>query len=186
MKLYDLMTQIIKPKLAHEKQSVWKTDSTYIDLKNLSIDTRGQVGEELLARSLQSRGYNVEWDNKTDADSKHWDIRVSSQYTFEVKTATLGRTGKTFQHENIVRVTTYDALVFLDIAPDDIYLTIAKKSDLPFITANDLFTKTVRKMHRRKDGTIYKFDLSINDVANRKIKTVKDVARQFYPIIGDP
>lgn len=181
----DLLISIIHEKaIEAQKQDVWQQkDVKFALIKDLSLDTRGVVGEEFIKQLLENMGYSVERNEITDRTNKHWDLRVNGKVTLEVKTATIGKEGRTFQHENIERDRNYDALILLDIAPDAIYLTVAKKGLLPFSRPNDNFTATPRNMHRRAQGIQYKWDLTLRDVQDRCVTNVEEAKALFLPIL---
>ena len=151
--------------------------SLHATMMDLEIDCRGEVGENFLAESLTLLGHEVRIDRTTDASSKPWDLLVDGRVMLEVKTATQGKT-HTFQHESISIERGYDALVLVDIAPDDVYLTCAPKTDIPFRKKNSLWTVREKKMHLRHDGR-GKWDLNLKDVEPRRIVTLDDVRAQY-------
>ena len=153
-------------------------------IQDLAIDLRGELGESYIADLLIKLGHGVEMARQTDRSDKHWDIRVNGKIDLEIKTATIGKKGKTFQHENIEKERRYDAIVLLDIAPDNIYLTVAPKNTLPYATPNNNWTLNPKKMHRRAHGIQYKWDLHLNDVKERRVETLDDVRRQFAILLG--
>ena len=138
--------------------TMW-TGSPLERLMSVEIDTRGTVGELLVVNLLTAGGrkpvYN---ENKTDPE-KHWDFMCDG-LTYEVKTASLGKDGKTFQHENIFRTRQYDGLVFVDIAPAEIYISMWAKSAIEW-----------RKVHPRKDSPFFKWDTSLT--AESRLKSGK-------------
>lgn len=167
-----------------DKKDLWEF-SKVKDLKKLSMDARGDVGEEFVKVLLEKLGYDVYWDNATDRANKHWDLRVNGKIDLEVKMATVGKAGKTFQHENLEQNRNYDAVVLLDITPHTLYLTVAPKHTLPFDEPNDIWTMTPKKMHKRDYGKdVYKWDMNIRDVRDREIKTLDDVRRMFEGVLG--
>lgn len=181
----DLLKSIIDEKVIEtRKRDVWQQkNARFAPIKDLSVDTRGVVGERFVEQLLKNMGHFVERNEITDRTNKHWDLRVNRNITLEVKTATIGKEGRTFQHENIERDRNYDALVLLDIAPDAIYLTVAKKDLLPFNRPNDNFTATLKNMHRRAHGILYKWDLSLRDVQDRCIVNMEEAVKLFTPIL---
>ena len=182
-----LVDMIASKAESDRKNNVW-VKGAFMQIRALTPDTRGELGEEFVERLLVSLGYTVERSNVTDRTKKHWDLRVNG-VALEIKTATVGKSGRSFQHENIEKDRDYDGIVLLDIAPDAIYLTAASKKDLPFNSPNDLWTKSPKQMHRRAHGIQYKWDLSIKDVADREIKSLTDVERlmaDLLPPVSEP
>lgn len=143
----------------------WEVGSKYLSVKNLNNDETGEVGELLLADIFSRNGNKVEFDKAITAVGKDWDI-VIDNIRIEVKTATIGSFAKTFQHEKFFQNRNYDAVVFLDFAPNELYVTIFRKEDIVW----EELTK------RKVDGYFtseYKFDMSIKMVKEGKTKKIK-------------
>ena len=167
---------------ANPKKWAGSAHSTMMDLE---IDCRGEVGETFLTAALRKLGHEVEVDRTTDAGSKPWDLRVDGDVLLEVKTATLGKTKTTFQHERIVQGRGWDALALVDIAPDDVYLTLAAKRTIPFRTKTQVWTERPKKLHLRGGVGDYKWDLTLNDVANRRIATLGDIEEHYQALLKE-
>lgn len=159
--------------------------SAHSTMMNLEIDSRGEVGETFLAKALTQLGHEVEVDRTTDAGNKPWDLRVDGDVLIEVKTATLGKSQATFQHEHIIRESGWDALALVDIAPDDVYLTLAAKRTIPFRKKAQVWTERLKKLHLRGGGGDYKWDLTLNDVANRRIATLGNVEEHYQALLKE-
>ena len=180
-----LLEELTESKVKQIQESnIWSA-SRFKSIRELSVDTRGELGEEFVKLLLEELGYSVIWARTTDRTQKHWDLQVDDKVTLEVKTATLGSDGKAFQHENIEKDRNYDVLVLLDIAPDAIYLTAAPKHSLPFNERNDNWTINPKRMHRRAHGIQYKWDLSRKDVARREIRSLDDVKRIMATVLPE-
>jgi hypothetical protein len=152
-------------KTQHQKELNWKSNSRYEPLRTLSsIDDKGEVGEMLLNEILKNH-FNVKWEKAVTSLDKDWDI-VINDIKIEVKTATMGNTAKTFQHEKFFKNREYDAILFLDFTPDNLYLTYAKKSDILW-----------DKLHKRKVNDVltseFKFDFSLKNIKENKIDKLK-------------
>ena len=165
-------------------EDVWNS-GRFAKIKMLSVDIRGQLGEEFLAEILRQLGCSVEHPKGTDINAQQWDLRVNNKTTLEVKTATVGKNGNNFQHENIYIKRDFDFLVLVDITPNEIYLTPAPKSTLPFSVPNNIWTVRSKKMHLRENGVQYKWDLTLNDVRPRQIRALDDAERLLQNIIRD-
>ena len=175
--IQKLLADRIKQKVrAFREGDVWIA-GRFKEIKALSTDSRGELGEDFLAELFEQLGHEVTQTKVTDRTQKHWDILLDGRLKLEVKTATLGKEGRMFQHENIERDRNFDILVLLDIAPDAIYLTLAPKKTLPFNERNSNWTKNPKKMHRRATGIHYKWDLSLRDVEDRKVESLDDLKR---------
>lgn len=159
-------------------------EGPFIGIRRLQPDNRGEVGERFLCRLFQDLGYEVELSQVTDPTKKHWDLRIDGATKLEVKTATLGST-RTFQHENLEKDRDFDGVVLLDVAPDSIYLTFAAKASIPWTSANDRWSRNPKKLHRRRQGIAYKWDLSLQDVEDRRVETIEDVRRGFEAMLTE-
>ena len=151
-------------------------------IKRTELDTRGAIGEVFIQAVLEAAGHTVERDATTDPVGKHWDLLVDGKVKLEVKTATVGKDGKKFQHENIEKDKNWDGLVLLDVAPNVIYTTFAAKQTLPFVESSrhkGTWTVNERSMHRRRTSNFYKWDLSVKDLKDRAVTTVEDVVQHY-------
>ena len=141
----EVISRQAKPVVSWEESPLAK-------LTRVEIDTRGTVGELLVVNLLKTGGRKPDYnENKTDSE-KHWDF-MCDDLTYEVKTASLGKGGDTFQHENIFKTRLYDGLIFVDIAPNNIYISMWVKADIKW-----------NKLHTRKDGAYYKWDTSLTSI----------------------
>lgn len=100
----------------------------------------------------------------------------------EIKTATQGKKTKTFQHERIMVERPWHALALLDIAPEDIYLTLAPKNTIPVRKKNNIWTVNEKKVHMRRSGEI-KWDFSLKDVHLRKVSSIDDIERKYQEML---
>lgn len=156
---------------ASAEDSQW-TGSIYEGIKLVEIDKRGDVGELVVVRMLEALGRTVFYSHGTTSDEKHWDF-MCDDLSYEVKAATLGKDKITFQHENIHKTRQYDGLIFVDIAPADIYITCYDKKSIDW-----------GSLHRRKDSTAYKWDTYLKEtrkhpVIKNRIETLSDFQKSF-------
>ncbi|GLH60569.1 hypothetical protein HGD80_03405 [Paulownia witches'-broom phytoplasma] len=97
--------------------------------------------------------------------NKDWDIKLEN-YRIELKTSTLDVNNK-FQHEGIHKTNNYDLLVFLDIAPNKIFLKGMFYNEINF-----------KKLHLRgggrktATGTGYKYDYNLTKHLEEKNEIV--------------
>ncbi|QNM93642.1 hypothetical protein H9M94_03550 [Mycoplasma sp. Pen4] len=179
-------------------QNIWEKDDLFYEMKLLSIDQRGRVGEHFLRDVFQELNMNVEYINNAHGD---FDLIVNNK-RIEIKTATLD-TNQKFQHEGIKDSDKWDAVAFLDIAPNQIYLTIIPKVSFRFnvsyINKNGVeskkgelnFLNISQNIHfRGKDGTNnratgagYKVDLKCSDLI--PANTIKDIENIFYKVFPE-
>ena len=124
-------------------------DGEFSRIRKLQIDSRGDAGEHFVASVLRRMGKKVEHDSGTDSKKKHWDLTADG-VKLEVKTATLGMSEPSFQHEGVEKDRGYDGIVFVDIAPDDVYISFMAKRDI-----------TWGRPHKRRYGKHYKIDFRL-------------------------
>lgn len=165
-----------------DKKNNWSDGGKYIKIKVLNNDDTGEVGELLLNEIFTKYGYKVEYEKAITSLDKYWDI-VIDDIKIEVKTATIGSSADTFQHEKFFQNREYDAFMFLDFTPNDLYVVIARKQDINW----DKLTKRVVNGIFTSE---YKFDLSLlvlkrgttpklKDSFISKIETEKDLTDLF-------
>ena len=138
-----------------KKVSVWD-GSLLRDIKNLSADAIGYVGEQLLFNLCKNHGVDVEWDGNKNiskkGDNRPYDILIRGRKV-EVKTARMGERG-TFQHETLSNDNSPDFWIFIDISPHDTYITVIPSYDLT--TKNPVLGRTAHS--RKKTNDVYKLD----------------------------
>ncbi len=144
-----LVTPIIdRIQKEEDKVSQWG-NSLYGAIRNFQIDARGKVGVAIIADLLTDLGRTISHNKSRGDDLKDWNLSCNG-IKYEIKTATLGKDGSKFQHESIYKTRDYDALIFVDISPSAIYISIYAKADIKW-----------DKIHSRKDSDFYKWDTSI-------------------------
>jgi hypothetical protein len=162
--IHNMLIHIIQnQKEKEEKQDIWK-DSPYKDLVKLQSNNVGNVGELLLDSICKAAGILACCDgSKTkqigggEGDGKILNIAV------EVKTAHQGSTSPSFQHElGEVPWKGSKYMIFVDIAPNCIYLTIFKNFEEATYKSKEKLpcfpTKTVTW---RKEKGAFKLDTSV-------------------------
>jgi hypothetical protein len=132
------------------------SNSLYEDMKFLTIDERGQLGEEITTEILKNYNCDVQYDASKTELTKGWDLIVDN-LKIEVKLATITIGSGGFQHENLHSQRDFDGVLFIDIAPSEVYLTAVRKNDILW-----------RKLHRRPNGD-FKCDFTINHIQNNSI-----------------
>ena len=147
---------------------VWE-GSPYADIVGMSIDQKGQIGEEFVQHVLESKGCRVNYNPHGLSREKDWDIIVND-IPIEIKMATIGKDGRNFQHERLVKSAKFEALILIDIAPHDIYVSCYDYEELDW-----------KKMHRRKDSSFYKFDLSLKTLEKNycAVKTTEEFFAKY-------
>nr|MCA8835658.1 hypothetical protein [Pseudomonadota bacterium] len=143
----ELVAPIIERTQEEEDSVSQWANSLYGPITKFQIDARGKLGVALIASFLTDLGRTVV-HNETD-NLKDWNLSCDG-IKYEIKTATLGKDGSSFQHESIYQTRIYDGLIFVDIAPSAIYISIYAKADIQW-----------DKIHLRKDSAFYKWDTNI-------------------------
>ncbi|TSC94958.1 MAG: hypothetical protein Athens101428_83 [Candidatus Berkelbacteria bacterium Athens1014_28] len=159
------ISEIILKKIAEIKkrkppQKFDWAGSLYEDTQFLTIDERGQLGEEIAVDILKSFKSKVHYDSSITEETKGWDF-VADGLKIETKLATITIGSGLFQHENIHPQRDFDGILFIDLAPNEIYLTAVCKKDINW-----------KELHRRENG-VYKCDFSIDHIKGNKIAKFK-------------
>ena len=143
--------------------------SPYAHIVGMSIDQKGQIGEEFVQSVLDDKGCKVHYNPHKLSREKDWDIIVND-IPIEIKMATIGKDGRNFQHENLVKDAKFEALIIVDIAPHDIYVSCYDYEELDW-----------KKMHRRKTSNFYKFDLSLKSLKENHcaVKTTEEFFEKY-------
>jgi hypothetical protein len=148
----SILSQVIEEQFTiQEKNNVWM-NAPLEKMDKLKNDFSGKVGEKFLVTLCSQMGTPVQWTEDVNSKDGTYDLKIYGKKV-EVKTARLGRDGKTFQHENLKK-SGCDFFLFLDIKPNSFYLTILPSFDL---SKKCMYMN--RTPHLRK-GTddVYKFD----------------------------
>ena len=141
-----------------KKVSKWD-GSPLQDIRKLSADAIGYVGEQLLFDLCKKHGVDVEWDGNNNVSKKgfsgqSYDILIRGRKV-EVKTARMGES-RTFQHESLRNENSPDFWVFIDISPRDANFTVIDSYDLT--TMHPVLERTAHS--RKKTNDVYKLDTS--------------------------
>ncbi len=161
MKISDIILKKIEEiKKRKPPQMFDWNDSLYEDMQFLTIDERGQLGEEITVEILKNFKCKIDYDASITEAVKGWDF-VSNGLKIEVKLATITIGTGLFQHENLHPQRDFDGILFIDVAPNEIYLTAVCKKDIIW-----------KKLHRRPNGD-YKCDFSIKNIKNNKMPKFK-------------
>lgn len=158
-----LLQQVLK-----EAQNQWlDPDSKYKDIRSLQIDKRGSFGERFFSQTLSKIYYRKLKIEYNDGDQGDWDLMFNG-IKFEIKTASIDVNNK-FQNEGIKENGNYDAILFLGIKPNSLYVKFILKENIPFDTLHN----------RKKSGTGsgYKWDFKEKDMV--KIETLQDMQIEF-------
>lgn len=143
------MTNYIKEKILYlidkeyTKKTNWKPTDTYVKFRHLQIDQRGRIGEHLIEDIFKEFGSQVKYKDNQTGD---YDIIINN-YRMEIKTASLDGSNN-FQHEGIKDSDKWDAIIFVDVAPNNVYITIVDKSEFKFGLTNS-------KKPKEKYGVVF-------------------------------
>lgn len=155
--MFNNLIQLLDEK--NYQTDIWE-NSKFKNIKQLSCDEIGYLGEELIYNVCKEVNIPVTWDKnkntikKGQHDPKTFDMKIFDKL-IEIKTATLGKNNN-YQHENLCNDQTCDYWFFIDISPYDIHLTILKKFNLK--EKHHILNKTP---HLRKNTTgVFKLDFS--------------------------
>jgi len=124
----DIFTNIIKEQKEKEiKKDIW-ANSIYKDLPTLQSNNVGIVGETFIQTICKNQNIESSIDGaktKKKGGGSDGDGLINKK-SVEIKTAHLGSSGGSFQHELGEVPWKANYMLFLDIAPECIYLTIFK------------------------------------------------------------
>tara|TARA_B100000035_G_scaffold311087_1_gene320024 strand:- start:250 stop:1011 length:762 start_codon:yes stop_codon:yes gene_type:complete len=120
-----LATKLIKNKyLKKQKRNIWAY-SKWKDISELENDDVGSVGEEIINEFCKKAQIVSEIDgSKTKQIGGGIGDGLIKGQTCEIKTARLGSLGISFQHELGEVPWKAKYMIFLDIAPEKMYITI--------------------------------------------------------------
>lgn len=164
-------------RLAKRDKHGWKSGQ-FRRFRTLQASNRGRLGENFIVWFLEQSGRKATCTRRTDPTNKQWDIRVDSDnITLEVKTATLGYSKSTFQHEAFEKDRQCDGMVFLDIAPNAIYITCLCKHTF----------KWKEKSHHRRYGVHHKIVWTLKQLeeGGHKIRNIADFKRHYLAMLEE-
>lgn len=162
MEISDIVLNKIKNIIKRKPKSKFDwVNSIYESIQYISLDDKGDVGEEITKDILEKHNCIVEFEKGVTEATKGWDIK-SNNIKIEIKLATITLGTGYFQHENIHPQRDFDAILFIDIAPNNIYLTAVKKKNIIW-----------KKLHRRENG-VYKCDFTFKRLTEKKIDKFKE------------
>jgi hypothetical protein len=122
---HNLLLGIINyQKEKEEKQDIWK-DSPYKDLIKLQCNNAGIVGEQFIQNICKRAGIisNIDGSRTKLVGGGSGDGTINNK-TVEIKIAHQGNSAMNFQHELGEAPWNAKYMVFIDLSPECIYLTI--------------------------------------------------------------
>jgi hypothetical protein len=122
---HNLLTNLIMAQKAKEKkQDIWE-NSPFKELATMQSNNVGNVGEGLIQNICAQAGIPVDVDgSKTKKIGGGAGDGIIKDKTVEIKTAVQGSTSPSFQHELGEMPWNADYMIFIDISPQQLYLTI--------------------------------------------------------------
>lgn len=180
--LIDLLDDMVQEDMPEK----WK-DAKFLQQRKIQIDKRGSIGERFYALAL-ARLYPRRFEYK-DGDQGDWDLKIGD-IKLEIKTSSLDVNDK-FQNEGLKKDGDYDGILFLGIAPNDIYMYCIKVKNIDFdnqrIDHNgvqvNLHNRGKDASDQRATGAGYKCDLRPSQM--RRIYTLADIKEEFEKEFGD-
>lgn len=156
----------------HKPSDIWN-NSPFKNVKELTNDHRGKLGEIIISKVFHYLNYNIN-DDISDNNIKpdgHYDLKVENK-RIEVKTACAETM---FQHEPLYKADACDIVIFIDFTYDKYYISICKNNELPLGRDSKIFGEKHGTLRKNKDDG-WKLDFS-RAVFNRLIKI--DYAKSF-------
>jgi hypothetical protein len=121
----DIVTNIIKTQYnKKQKRDIWE-NSKWKEISKLENDDVGKVGEQIIHDLCKIADVDACIDGlKTKKCGGGEGDGIINGKTCEIKTARIGSSGESFQHELGEVPWKADYMIFLDITPDKMYITI--------------------------------------------------------------
>ena len=170
MSFTTLATNLINKKHQQKvKRDIWY-DSKWKMISELENDDVGGVGEEIINMLCQKANIvsDIDGTKTKQLGGGGGDGKIKGR-TCEVKTARLGSAEKSFQHELGEVPWNAEFMIFLDIAPENMYVTIFKNFPEEFYKASGV-DKTIKcapvfptkSITWRKHKGAFKLDTTVN------------------------
>lgn len=181
-----LLKNLLAKMVVEDMPKQWK-NAKFLQQRMIQIDKRGSVGERFYLLALTSL-YPRRIEYK-DGDQGDWDLKIGKM-KFEIKTSSLDKNGK-FQNEGLKRDGDYNGILFLGIAPNDIYMYCIKIENIDFknhrIDHNGIHINLHNRgrdgIEGRATGAGYKCDFKPEQM--HKISTLADLQEVFEEEFGD-
>jgi hypothetical protein len=172
-----LIRLIQKQKQKEENQDIWK-NSPYKDFVKLQSNNAGNVGEELINDICKASGIDADCNGaKTKQIGGGKGDGTIMGIPIEIKTAHQGAGSPTFQHElGEVPWNGGIYMIFVDIAPDCIYLTIFKNfTEEIYKSKEKLLCFPTKTITWRKEKGAFKLDttVKINEMSIKNGHAIK-------------
>lgn len=156
-----MIVELIDEAVSNQENNPWE-DSPFKNLLKLTIDGRGRIGEEIVSQSLHTTSMNFNEDITDTNNGDKYDLIIEGQKV-EVKTA-YRDSRNSWQHENIYKNAAVDKIIFIDFDYNNVIITVAPASSIPFEEKNKTFGKKATLRKNKDDG--YKLDFSMTTHKN--------------------
>ena len=181
-----ILEELLASMVIEDMPDQWK-NARFLQQRMIQIDKRGSVGERFYMLTL-SRLYPRRIEYR-DGDQGDWDLKIGKM-KFEIKTASLDKNGK-FQNEGLKKDGDYNGVLFLGIAPNDIYMYCIKVENIDFdnqvIDHNGVHVNLHNRgrdgLEGRATGAGYKCDLKPEQM--KKISNLSELQVEFEREFGD-
>ena len=173
-----LMVQIIHKTAEKEKENDLWTNSQFKNLPQLQSNNVGKVGENFIESICKTQNIesSIDGTKTKEKGGGTGDGKIKNK-DIEIKTAHIGNNASSFQHELGEYPWKADYMLFVDIDPDVVYLTIfenfTEKQYRDCIPCAPYFPSR-SFCHRKKSGA-FKFDTTkkLNEIAESNNYTIK-------------
>lgn len=168
------------------KRNIWE-NSKWKHIADLENDDVGKVGEEIINTFCQMAGIdsNIDGSKTKEIGGGYGDGNINKK-TVEIKTARLGCDETSFQHELGEMPWKPEYMIFLDIAPDKMYITIFPNFSQEFYIMSGQDSKNkcspyfnTKSITWRKQKGAFKLDTTINinekNIGNYSFKIYNDL-----------
>ncbi len=186
----DIFIEKIKEQKEKESEkNIWN-ESIYEDLRKLQSNNIGKIGESFLQNICDESNIDANIDGtKTKKIGGGTGDGIIKKSSVEIKTAHRGCSGSSFQHELGEKPWLSDYLIFIDVDPGYIYLTILKNFDEDHYKSGNKctpFFPTKSVTWRKKSGA-FKLDTTskINESNIAKKYTFKVTDQTKISEIGE-
>ena len=124
----DILTTLVEVQYdKKKKRNIWN-DSKWKHISELENDDVGRVGENMVQKCCEAAQIlsNIDGSKTKEQNGGGIGDGTINGKSVEIKTARVGSTGNSFQHELGECPWNADYMLFVDIAPKDIYITLFK------------------------------------------------------------
>lgn len=180
--MFRLFVNLINEQKEKEEKNIFWRDSKFKDLRYLQSNNVGKIGENFVKQICLTTQISNYFGTDIDADC------IINDKLVEIKTAVQGFYGS-FQHELAEIPWTAEYLIFVDISPQFIYLTIIKNfNENQYKSGNKCSPYfPTKKITWRKNRGAFKLDttMKINEKNVSNGYTLKISSITFSEKVGD-